>query len=1047
MLTLKHLKIKKATLALVLLFSSSFSVFSQKYNVLNYTTKDGLPSQIINDLFQDNEGYFWIATQSGISRFNGNDFSDFAPVKALEGIDAVSVVQDSKGRIILGTNTSGIFIYDYKKTIHFDENSGLKSNVIRKIFIDHDDVVWVLTSAGVYQLINDRPVLFKDSKQLFDKGVLSMTQNKKGDFYFGTQGNHLVKYDTQKKFTYFNEANGITDNYIFSISTIGDSVLLGTTSKGVLVGYKGQFRPLAVPGISQEWISAIIPKSKGFYIISSSGAVDYKLNGTYSMITEENGLTTNDLFNGFFDREGNLWLSSSNGISCIRKQQIISLDSDSGLSNEKISCLAKLSNGLVAAGTYGMGINLIDASGKVVKHIISPELENSKVTCIYEIPDRNEIWVGGEQTNYGIIILDTKNGYKVKNTIKHFNNIYLQTITKIEQDASKRIWVGTFNAGLFCITGSKIERFGSQNGLPSNEIYTFCLDHNSNPWVSIYQKGLYKKAGATFQKVYDEKWMNDKYILSLQKGSNQSILVGTKAAGLVIVKDKTFKTISTSNGLLSNAIQSIELVGDQIWLGTNRGLNLLVPQNGSYKIITFDQRSGLKNTEIQQNAIASTNGFVWVGSSTGISRVLTDQGGGSDVLPFIRIQGVKLFFNDIDWKEKNGVEVDKQGIPTKLDLGYKENHLTFSFSAMTNSSVFYTYIMENQDEEWTPLTDKRDVTYSNLNPGEYIFKIKSVDNYGNESAILSIPVIVNSPWWQTWWFRITALLLGAIALIAYLRYREKSYKDRQQVLESTVQERTSELYQKNKEILDSITYAKRIQTAMLPSHELLEAEFKRIFVVYRPKDIVAGDFYWFDKVDGKVLIAVADCTGHGVPGAMVSVVCNNALNRATREFGITQPASLLNKTRELILAELSKSNEDVNDGMDISLATIDSENGKIEWAGANNPLWILSKEKGGFVEIKGDKQPVGRHINNLAFTNHEIVVKKGDILYFFTDGLADQFGGEKGKKLKSMGLKELLLECANYTMEDQKVELESKFDQWKGEYEQIDDVCLIGIKI
>ena len=208
------------------------------------------------------------------------------------------------------------------------------------------------------------------------------------------------------------------------------------------------------------------------------------------------------------------------------------------------------------------------------------------------------------------------------------------------------------------------------------------------------------------------------------------------------------------------------------------------------------------------------------------------------------------------------------------------------------------------------------------------------------------------------------------------------------------------LEERNKEITDSITYVKRIQAAILPTNRVVKEYLKDSFILYKPKDIVAGDFYWIESVGNKVLFAAADCTGHGVPGAMVSVVCNNALNRSVREYGLTDPGHILDKTREIVLQEFEKS-EEVRDGMDIALCSI--ENMQLQYAGANNPLWII--RNGEILETKPNKQPVGDFRVSEPFVTHKITLEKGDSLYIFSDGYADQFGGEKRKKLKKEILK------------------------------------------
>ncbi len=250
------------------------------------------------------------------------------------------------------------------------------------------------------------------------------------------------------------------------------------------------------------------------------------------------------------------------------------------------------------------------------------------------------------------------------------------------------------------------------------------------------------------------------------------------------------------------------------------------------------------------------------------------------------------------------------------------------------------------------------------------------------------------------------------------------------------------LEEKNREITDSINYAKRIQSAILPPTKLFKEYLPNSFILYKPKDIVAGDFYWLEYKNGKILFAVADCTGHGVPGAMVSVICNNGLNRSVREHGLTDPGQILDRTREIVIEEFEKSEEEVKDGMDIALCSLAS--GKLQFAGANNPLWII--RNGEVIEIKADKQPIGKTREIEPFTTRAFNLEHGDAIYVFSDGYVDQFGGGKGKKFKAKALKELLLSIQDKTMEDQKRIIDEAFEKWKGKLEQIDDVCVVGIK-
>ncbi|MGZ3931563.1 MAG: PP2C family protein-serine/threonine phosphatase, partial [Bacteroidia bacterium] len=250
---------------------------------------------------------------------------------------------------------------------------------------------------------------------------------------------------------------------------------------------------------------------------------------------------------------------------------------------------------------------------------------------------------------------------------------------------------------------------------------------------------------------------------------------------------------------------------------------------------------------------------------------------------------------------------------------------------------------------------------------------------------------------------------------------------------------------KNKEITDSITYARRLQDAILPPIDQIKSLFKEAFILYRPKEIVAGDFYWMEQRSGKIFFAVCDCTGHGVPGAMVSVVGHNGLNRCVMEFNLTDPGQILDRLSSLVEETFSHSDMGVKDGMDISLCVYDPKTQQLQWAGANNPIWLISD--GQFREIKGDKQPIGKYELRRPFSTHTIQLKPADCLYLFSDGFADQFGGMKGKKFKYAQLRELMLSFKGGNMEDQLRGINDAFLSWKGRLDQVDDVCVIGIKI
>ncbi len=292
---------------------------------------------------------------------------------------------------------------------------------------------------------------------------------------------------------------------------------------------------------------------------------------------------------------------------------------------------------------------------------------------------------------------------------------------------------------------------------------------------------------------------------------------------------------------------------------------------------------------------------------------------------------------------------------------------------------------------------------------------------------------------------ITLAVIGVLVLVSlfliFVFYKLRITKKQK----NEIGKQKNEIEEKSKEITDSINYAKRIQKAILPPDSLIKKYLKDSFILYKPKDIVAGDFYWMEPKGDIVLFAVADCTGHGVPGAMVSVICNNALNRSVREYGLVDTGDILNKTREIVIEEFEKSDEEVKDGMDISLIAFNKKTREIVFSGANNPLWIV--RDGELIEIKGDRQPVGKFYKSHDFSSHKEILKEGDLIYTFSDGYADQFGGDNDKKFKTSNFKKLLLSINDKSISEQEEIISSSFEDWKGDYEQLDDVCVMGLKI
>ena len=390
--------------------------------------------------------------------------------------------------------------------------------------------------------------------------------------------------------------------------------------------------------------------------------------------------------------------------------------------------------------------------------------------------------------------------------------------------------------------------------------------------------------------------------------------------------------------------------------------------------------------------------------------------------------------------EMQNLEMIKESSNT---LSYSYEHIGKSVDALKYFKIYNAYKDSVYNKENTEKSIQAELQYSFSKQTEKENLDREKKELEQKEAVKRQKIIRNF-----FIFGFVLILVVAFLIFRNLKQKQKA-NSKLQFAYSEIEEKSNLLEGKNKEVTDSIKYAKRLQEAILPSNEFIKKLFPQSFVFYKPKDIVSGDFYWFEQWGNKKLFAAVDCTGHGVPGAFMSIVGYNILNQAINEHGLTRPNLILNELNKGITKTLKQSMEDsaVKDGMDIALCSYDETLGTLEYSGAFNSLWLLRDNK--IEEIKADKQPIGLFIGEelKSFTNIEIKVENGDIVYVFTDGYADQFGGPKGKKFKYKQLQEIVLSNGNKSMDEQKQILEKSIEDWQGSLEQIDDILIIGVKI
>ena len=383
-------------------------------------------------------------------------------------------------------------------------------------------------------------------------------------------------------------------------------------------------------------------------------------------------------------------------------------------------------------------------------------------------------------------------------------------------------------------------------------------------------------------------------------------------------------------------------------------------------------------------------------------------------------------------------------------FGSNDNNIYFELASpsyIKQRSTQYQYIVDRVMDDWSKWSSGSVINLM-LQPGKYTLKVRAKDLWGNISEPESVDFIIKTPFTRTSVFYLLVSIAVLMMVAAIIRFRERRLQVEKLILEEKVRERTAEIEAQKEEITSSIAYAGRIQSAMLPSEEMFRNLFADYFLIFLPRNIVSGDFYWIAGNEKYIYLTVADCTGHGVPGAFMSTLGISALNEIITNNETSRADIILNLLRRKIIDSLHQTGREgeAADGMDISFCILDKKKTTLSYAGAFNPLIIASE--GEIQEYKADKMPIGIHVGNeIPFSNNIIKVKPGDVVYLFSDGITDQFGGPESKKYKKSGFKNLLSSIQHLPLAQQKEKIEHEYLKWKGNAEQVDDITIIGVRI
>lgn len=1063
----------------------NFIALGQTYNFKNYNVEDGLAQSQVFSLFQDAKGYMWFGTNGGgISKYDGIKFKNYTTKDGLIGNYVYSITQNKKGELFFATY-DGLSVYNGLTFKNYTSKDGLPENAVYSIYIDRNEKIWIGTNKGICNLVNGKIIPFNPNEILSGKAVFTIFEDAAGNMWFGTLKDGAIKFNPEtKKTIVFSKENGFFsyENFIRSINEDHKgNVILGSVAGSVFVSPQDKKIEVNISRQDNVGFTGIFKDNQNaLWLCSENGIYKYANNKLANHFKTHKGLIGDGVLCGMQDKEGNYWFGTNGfGITKLTNEMFTNYSAANGLPEDYVNCSLQDSKGNVWIGSGRSGAVMI-GDGEFKRFHVGAKEKNQRIIdkTVQAISEDKfgAIWFA---TQTGISVFD---GLNIKDYVGK-NGLPDTNIYSLLKDKEGVMWVGT-NDGLCYFDGTKfipIPEILDKKGTEDVPIYNVFQDKQGAYWLAT-NVGITKYHNKKITHFNASTNFKNIPVYSTVQDSKGNYWFSSES-GVYHFDGTTFKNINDTMGLSYNQVWLIQLDDkNNLWIGTNSGLDRLnlneYYQTG--KIVTkhYGKEEGLKGLECNMNAAAHGNdGNIWFGTIKGVTIYNPRFDKTNYQETRTHLTGLRLFFEPADFTDYSSSIDTLSGLPNELVLPYDKNHVTFDFVGICHANstkVLYSFKLEGADDNWSPPVSRLEVTYSSLQPGDYTFLLKSMNNDGiwNETPT-TFKFTILPPWYRTWWFYGMCVVIVIASIYAYNTYKTAKLRQNNIKLEETVVLRTKELRDekekvelinkevleqksiiehKNHEITDSIKYAKDIQTALLPAQAILKKDLPESFVLYMPKDIVSGDFYWFAKRDGKNYFASCDCTGHGVPGAFMSIIGNSLLTEIVAEQNVFEPANILNHLDSGVKAALNQNKGEFErrDGMDIALCAFNKKTMTIEYAGANRPLWIFRKDCEGVCEIvKPDKFAIGgidleqKH----PFTPHEIKVKEGDSLYVFSDGYADQFGGERGKKMMVGNLQKLLGQIYTKPMDEQREILLKNFNDWKGDHEQIDDILIIGVKV
>ncbi len=1082
-LFLQKLTVLKRAIFLSICIGFALSVYAQQQlpPVTNYTPQDYGENQPIENysICRDERGFIYAGNVGGVLEYDGVNWnfieiitgtkvSALFPVGnyaiACGGLNFLGIIRPDKAgklkyhslkhlvpdenfEVITIGKVGNKVIFQTENALYVFENGKMKAiNTTATFFRSYvvGDRYFVRERGkGLMEMKGDELDLFASDSISSGYGFMGMVEYDKDYFLAIT---HDVGFYLMHKNTgviSLMESFYLMDNFmqVYDVLRLKNGhFALATKNKGVVV-VDDQLEGVSVSGRNEGLRTSIVNQicmdnSNNIWAATENGISMIDVHSPLHFYSESSGLPGNVEAveyigtNFYAGTSAGLFLlpeSKSDDLKPWRKIESIIGDVSDLDVNEK-DVLVASSNGLFA-GTLNTFYLISTGAYKSVKYIT----ERNMIVAL--TPDILEVY---------------SNDYKLLKKIMLPN--HFQRTTSIAFDTTvegkTRIWIGTVKQGVIRLDIStdlifSMQIFDELDGVMPGSIYPFNF---RNDVIFLTDKGLqYFITEEEIARSLSEEDRKDSlnYRGMMDAFLFENFKLDGAVSGMAVTDDRLYFCLNNKICYFSEdgsrfssefatlklgRINGIHLINNRLWIAAADGAAVYFPshsKNLKAKFGIFFRKITDKNGQFLMNEFFGSEGSV-------------------------------------------DVHQPKGWLP---EIDYLANTITFELAAdyfNRNHPLEYAYYLEGHDTNWSKWTKESKITLHNLHEGEYTLHVKARNIYGVESKEATFTFVILPPWYRTWWAYVL-YVIGAIIII-FIAVKIAGYRLKQNNihLEKIVHERTLEIAGKNEklqlqndqilhqktEITDSINYAKRIQEAILPIKKEIRKVFPDSFVLFKPKDIVSGDFYWFANKENLSIFICADCTGHGVPGAFMSMICTDRLNHTVLEKKILSPSLMLSEVNQGIKRSLKQEDESdlkTKDGMDAAVCTFNHITSELKYAGANRPLWLLRNNE--LIEYKPTKTAVGGFTpEDQHFDETSIFIKKDDVVYLSTDGYADQFGGPKGKKLMVKAFKELLIKNAGLSFDGQHDMLDKLIEDWRNYpgqdevIEQVDDICVMGIR-